>query len=570
MALANNAGAFITGLMQGHETKRRWADDKRRREIEDEERAWQKEDRELRRQWAEEDRRIAAEERARQRQRQARDDAYTAWLRGQQQTQVERAEADRDAMGAAFGVAKKKHDKAQQTARADQRKADAGLKPIPAQQTSDQMLVPGSSLSRPSPETKTPSAPSAPSATVAAGIKRATGYEGSRESPERPPTRYQTPDKSIIPPDAGPLAPPRADSIAYSGSRPPSASDAPTTPPRADSTAYAGAPAAQGIRGAAQASQASRPAPQPAQGPSVPPRADSEAYSGEKPVAAPVPSAAPQAQGNVVTPSVETAAKVMGPVKPAALAMTPSKEAKRSATQQVGSFMDYYRKEAVPLVVEHYLSTGDVEKAQAFQQWAEDSAVKDGMKHWARGVHSASIGDEDGFLKAIVSSYNSTGYFEDGYSIVEGKSGFIKDQGGNITGAEITFKNDQTGETNVQKFEDVGDIYEMGVMFLSPEAVFEHGMEQLAAASEQQATLAEEERKHQRALELKRAGEGSADPMQDAMDFLAENDPTFASLAPREQVAKAAELIEAREAAKTAMAQRAATRQALQSGPLFQ
>lgn len=538
MAFGNNAGAFINGILAGHQMKRGWADDKLRREMEAEDREFMR----LQRQWAQEDRGIAAQDRTRQAALAAEDAEYTRWLRENQRTEVERAEADRQAQIDAFKAAKDKQGKDTQTARSIQRKNDAGLKPIPQQAPGDAYVLPGSELGK------------APAASGAPSIKRAAQPSTPKDTPAKPDPSAPTGDAApATPPNGGPLAPPRADSLAYAGESAPRglrsdrrASRRGTTaeqPPAQEGPMLAGRNAPRGIVAPAAATEAPQQAPQ----------------AQQAPVAAPVPSAAPEAQ-NVVTPSIQAATEVMEPVQSGGV--TP-----KEIDTTVGTFMDYYRTEAVPRIVEHYLSTGQMDKAQQFQQWADDQTVKEGMQSWARAVQSAAAGDENGFLKNIVRAYNTQGYFDDGYSIVGKGSGFIKDKSGNITGAKLVFRNDETGETETRTFEDIGDIYQMGVMFLSPEQVFEYGTKQLQAAGE--ARQAEIE--HQRAIEIEAVKKGvPPDEVEKAMTFLAENDPAFGSLPPMEQVQRAVQMIEAQGQARASLAQRDAVRERLQSGPLFQ
>lgn len=271
-----------------------------------------------------------------------------------------------------------------------------------------------------------------------------------------------------------------------------------------------------------------------------------------------VPSAAP-GDPTPTTPSIEIAAETSGAPQLAARSVTPGAAAE--ASQGPESFIQRYREVAVPKIVEHYLGKGDLERATAFQKWADDGATADGMKAWAKGVQAAAAGDEDGFLDNMVGAYNATGYFDDGYQVVRKDSGFTRDESGTITGARLTFKNQQTGAISSRVFEDVEDIYRMGVNFLSPEAVFEYGQEQLAAAGEAQA----KEAAHERAIEIEvlkaqLTGKGAPDyrkAISETVKTLMETDMSgqFAALPPEQQVAQAVEIVKAQETGARSLGQ---------------
>lgn len=168
-------------------------------------------------------------------------------------------------------------------------------------------------------------------------------------------------------------------------------------------------------------------------------------------------------------PSVEVAEDTLtkGIVgKGGALKSTPARD--KRATE---SFMDHYAKVGAPKVMEHYLKTGQPEKAQAFETWLETRETKQAMRSWSEGVRRAAVGDWDGVLDHLTTTYNSV---DDGYSVIREKSSIVKDKAGNVTGGYVTFKDSETGEEFVREFKDQSDIIELGIYALAPEQMFEY------------------------------------------------------------------------------------------------
>lgn len=164
----------------------------------------------------------------------------------------------------------------------------------------------------------------------------------------------------------------------------------------------------------------------------------------------------------------------------------PTKAQREKATK---TFVERYVGETAPKIVEFYLQRGDIEKAEQFQAFIGRQETKAGLKAWAEAVHAAQVGDEEGFMRSLEKTYNAKGYYDDGYSVLEGQSGLLKDDAGNVTGAEITYRNDDTGETFTRSFESTEDLYRLGVKALSPEEIFEQMHSEVQAAREIEAKV---------------------------------------------------------------------------------
>lgn len=165
-------------------------------------------------------------------------------------------------------------------------------------------------------------------------------------------------------------------------------------------------------------------------------------------------------------------------------------EATAAADKQVGSFMEYYMKNSVPKMQEHWMKTGEIDKAQALSKWMEDENVKKGAKAWAGAVRSFQVGDREGFKKNLMAAYNQQGYFDDGRTAT--KIDDVKNDKGQLTGYAITFR-DASGKETTQNY-DGEDVAKLGINALSPTEVLSYGMDQLKQANAARAAGAKEDR----------------------------------------------------------------------------
>lgn len=523
--LGRGLRSFVDGAVSGAELKNKWNDRKRRQKIEDEELEWQREDRKVAAedrerqrkiqdedlQWQREDRAhvrrargIAESERARLAKIRDEDSAALADAFTEAQASYKK-ESDRAAKGAvplAATLPKSEVDPLPGGALDKALKAPAAERPaqkpargvIPTLRTKDDAVAPPAET----PPTDTPAAPVAADPSVAGATADRQASLLSRINPfgaaaaAEVPTRDQVAPSGPAPtvgttpaPMRGPVAPdPMQQAIAMSNGENVQPQTQPVAPTPTAPPARLAAPdtKAPAIPGAALASAA-------------PPKAM-------------VPSDVPNATQAPVTPSVEIAAATSGRVDTNGMRRerslsTPTKPDSPSERQvKARTFMQVYRAEAVPEIVNHYLKRGDIERAKAFDAWAKSEDTKDGMEAWAKGVHAATAGDEEGFLDHMIDAYNADGYYDDGYEIDRKGSGFTKSPDGTIIGGRLALRDKRTGATHVQTFDDTEDLWEMGVNQLSPESVFETGLAQVDSARAFAKTQAEEELKHQRAIEL--------------------------------------------------------------------
>lgn len=180
-------------------------------------------------------------------------------------------------------------------------------------------------------------------------------------------------------------------------------------------------------------------------------------------------------------------------------------DARAAAEKQVGGFMDYYSKTVMPQYQEHWMKTGQLEKAQAAQAWMENENVQKGIKAWANAVRSFQTGDREGFKKNLMQAYNQQGYFDDGVT-AESIEDVTNDKG-QLLGYKIKFK-DAKGKVTEQTF-DGDDVARLGLNALSPAEVLSYGVDQLKQAQSARAELAKEDRKFQRDVTLKQLEQGN-------------------------------------------------------------
>lgn len=269
------------------------------------------------------------------------------------------------------------------------------------------------------------------------------------------------------------------------------------------------------------------------------PRTPTSERAGPADRGAPAMPAAPKTQEGTPVASAESV-QATAPKAPTPGVTGKDMPVKATAAQRKRaetSFLDHYAKVSAPKIIDHYLRTGQIEKAQAFEEFVQSKGAQDGMAGWARAVHAATIGDDDGFADGLADAYNATDYFADGYSVVREDTEFVRDENGNITGARVKLKNNSTGKTFDQIFDGVDDIYRFGVNMLSPEAVFERGLAAVDAADGIQREL---DAKRREIAEARTTPE----EVMEVIDTLASSNLNFGSLAPSEQIDAALAFLE--------------------------
>ena len=154
-------------------------------------------------------------------------------------------------------------------------------------------------------------------------------------------------------------------------------------------------------------------------------------------------------------------------------------EAQKAADAQVGGFLDNWKKTVGPRLQQYWLKSGDIDKAQNFQKWMDDSSVQAGMKSWANMARAFQMGDRPGFLKHLNATLTQSGYY-DGEVQPIGATEKTNDKG-QLIGYTVNFRDKATGKESSQDF-DSDDIQRLAVTGLSPAQIYEQGMNELTAA----------------------------------------------------------------------------------------
>jgi hypothetical protein len=171
---------------------------------------------------------------------------------------------------------------------------------------------------------------------------------------------------------------------------------------------------------------------------------------------------------------------------------------KKGAEKNAPSVDDFYMRDVVPKIKETYLSQGNAQGADAWDQWTQNKQTQTGMKHWTQALRSAQIGDFKSYADNMVKAYNTDGYYDDGLH-AEGYD-LVKDKDGNTTGLTLNMKNKDTGEKFAQTIHGQDDMIQAGIGLLDPANAFKTTMARAAAAQAASAKVGLEQNKFQNNL----------------------------------------------------------------------
>lgn len=200
----------------------------------------------------------------------------------------------------------------------------------------------------------------------------------------------------------------------------------------------------------------------------------------------------------------ETAAtNALGPEKAAAIgvddgakalgAITPDADRKERVETAVKSYEDRWLEKAYPVLLEGMLSRGDIDKAQAFMEFADSMEGRSYRKDHARAAYSLASGDIDGAMKHVITARNRLSGFSDGLTVVEDGTTFIDAEGNpvsakdgdKVAGARVVVKDRRTGNTYEEVFGGTQtELAEMFFLMTDPEKAFESYIEAGKSARE--------------------------------------------------------------------------------------
>lgn len=176
-------------------------------------------------------------------------------------------------------------------------------------------------------------------------------------------------------------------------------------------------------------------------------------------------------------------------------------DARAQTDGQLDNVMNFYMQKTAPKIVEHYLSIGDPQTANAYKTWINDANVQQGAKFGVGMMRAAAMKDLDGVGKYMMQAYNQPGYFEDGNTA----TGYtiLRNDKNEPTGLEINLKGPD-GKESKQTFNNIDDVYKLATTFGNPLEVFKNGVQayqsQQAQAAKTKAELAKEGREWDRTV----------------------------------------------------------------------
>lgn len=201
-----------------------------------------------------------------------------------------------------------------------------------------------------------------------------------------------------------------------------------------------------------------------------------QAPPAERTIETPPPAAAQPA--SQPKPVAAPAAAVLGanPKRPVS-----QEDARKIAEGRAPSVMEFFQKQGVPKVAEAFLAQGNIQMADAWTKWAEESEGKRTMKTWAKAWSATQRGDLEGAADHVFELYKN---YSDGSTPVSKET--VKDKAGNVTGFNVKLRDEKTGEER-STFVDRDQLLNMGLSALSPPEMFKAAYAQKESADKAKA-----------------------------------------------------------------------------------
>jgi hypothetical protein len=169
--------------------------------------------------------------------------------------------------------------------------------------------------------------------------------------------------------------------------------------------------------------------------------------------------------------------------------------------------MDFYQKVAVPKLKDFYTQSGDIDKAEAWDNWAKGRDQQKAFEGWSKAYRASQIGDVDAVADYVFNQYKT---HDDGIDAVS-KEVVKKD--GEVAGYNVTLKNKESGKEYSQ-FVDRDSLLNMGMQFFSPQQQFEMAYEQNQSALKAEGESAEADLKYNREMQGKQVDAQNAQNME--------------------------------------------------------
>lgn len=167
-----------------------------------------------------------------------------------------------------------------------------------------------------------------------------------------------------------------------------------------------------------------------------------------------------------IAPSQGTAAQSNNVATPGTA--TPSGE---SGAQSSTPFADRWRETQAPILKQHYVQTGQLDKANALDKWLDDDGIKRGIETNGRVMSAYHNGDLDGVKTGLNQLFSNKRYFPSaGWDT---KVELVKDESATPIGLRIT----RTGPRGERSVSDLNGDQEIvaGLQRLNPQTAFDYG-----------------------------------------------------------------------------------------------
>ncbi len=262
------------------------------------------------------------------------------------------------------------------------------------------------------------------------------------------------------------------------------------------------------------------------------------------------PTATPGAANPAEAPSVQLAQAAAPGLSFGSAVSGSTRRSTADSSEQVEArasrnFLDDYMTKGVPVLMEHFLKTGQVDKARAFDTWVKEAGTQKSMKTWAKAAFAAATGNQKGMLDAFTEYHDGV---DDGATVQRGESGFFEDPNTGTIMIRLVFKDDETGEKWEQVMEGSEDVLQQGIYALAPEAQFERLYEQNKDA--QQVRRAGQEADQRLVEAAMKAAGASEDVVALAFKELDDSVIGFADLPGDEQIRKVLERLNMKDTAR--------------------
>lgn len=186
-------------------------------------------------------------------------------------------------------------------------------------------------------------------------------------------------------------------------------------------------------------------------------------------------------------------------------------EAHKAAEARVGGFMDYYRSNTVPKLIDGYLREGQADRAQQLQTYLDSEDGKARFRDWAGASQRFAMGDHAGGFQRLASLYK---HIDDGVDVVDyapiteevveerklpGTGQVIRVPTGQTRetgGWRVNWKDKASGSVFSQDFDTADDFARTALYATSPEYQAQYTIADMKAAQAARADAAKEGRKY--------------------------------------------------------------------------